>query len=367
MKLVAAAAAVVAVLLLLFSPAAGTRLPALRLSGNRLVQDVAGGGFSQHRGLNSIGALYACLGGWGIFDSPAAGPAYIATILNWSATIVRLPINQDCWLGASYLSNTTSGAPYQTAVVQYIHALVDSGLYVIVELHWTNGGSSQARQQWPMPDPRTPDLWRSVAGALQNLSGHVVFDLFNEPFPNFNAIDDAAAWACWKNGGSSCSGLNYTAVGFQLLVDTVRATGARNLLLLGGINYANDLSQWLAHMPDDPATALIAGWHSYSTNYCNNPLCWVFNVAPTMAVVPVIAGEIGENDCGGGYITPLMAWLDGQATSYLAWTFITFDCRTGPGLITDYSGTCTQMYGCTYYNHLHAAAQKANLTVLQKT
>lgn len=33
----------------------------------------------------------------------------------------------------------------------------------------------------------------------------------------------------------------------------------------------------------------------------------------TQVVVPVIAGEIGENDCSGSFINPLMLWLDSQS------------------------------------------------------
>ena len=61
-----------------------------------------------------------------------------------------------------------------------------------------------------------------------------------------------------------------------------------------------------------------------------------------IAQVPVIAGEIGENDCADGYVNPLMAWLDSESTSYLAWAWnADFNCSSGPGLITDYTGTPT--------------------------
>ena len=75
-----------------------------------------------------------------------------------------------------------------------------------------------------------------------------------------------------------------------------------------------------------------------------------------IAQVPVIAGEIGENDCADGYIDPLMSWLDSQSTSYLAWAWnADFNCSSGPGLITDYTGTPTA-YGAGYKSHLLALA-----------
>jgi endoglucanase len=40
-----------------------------------------------------------------------------------------------------------------------------------------------------------------------------------------------------------------------------------------------------------------------------------------IAKVPVIAGEIGENDCADNYNDPLMAYLDSEDASYLAWSW----------------------------------------------
>jgi hypothetical protein len=70
--------------------------------------------------------------------------------------------------------------------------------------------------------------------------------------------------------------------------------------------------------------------------------------------VPVIAGEIGENNCAGGYITPLMRWLDARHASYLAWAWnADFGCASGPGLITGYNGAPTA-FGRAYRTHLRS-------------
>jgi endoglucanase len=75
-----------------------------------------------------------------------------------------------------------------------------------------------------------------------------------------------------------------------------------------------------------------------------------------IAQVPLIAGEIGENDCADTYISPLMSYLDSGHTSYLAWAWnADFNCATGPGLITDYTGTPTA-YGAGYESHLRSLA-----------
>ena len=103
--------------------------------------------------------------------------------------------------------------------------------------------------------------------------------------------------------------------------------------------------------PTDPAGNLVASWHSYNFNVCITATCWDSQLAPVAAAVPLVAGEIGENDCGHSYIDGLMTWLDAHSTAYLAWTWNTWDCSTGPSLISAYDGTPTA-YGAGYKAHL---------------
>jgi len=136
----------------------------------------------------------------------------------------------------------------------------------------------------------------------------------------------------------------------QSLVDAVRATGADNVLMLGGLAYANDLGQWLRYRPRDPRNNLAASWHSYNFNTCESASCWDRTLAPVAAAVPLIAGEIGENDCRHTYVDGLMRWLDQHGASYLGWAWNTWDCRSGPALIRSYDGTPTA-YGIGVRNH----------------
>ena len=127
-------------------------------------------------------------------------------------------------------------------------------------------------------------------------------------------------------------GIGYRVAGMQTLVNAVRSTGAGNVIMLGGLEWSNDLTGWLSHEPVDPDHNLAASWHSYNFNACNTRSCWAGQIAPVTARVPVIAGEIGENDCADTYIDPLMSWLNSKSTSYLAWAWNTdFNCASGPG------------------------------------
>jgi hypothetical protein len=140
----------------------------------------------------------------------------------------------------------------------------------------------------------------------------------------------------------------------QQMINAVRSAGANNVLMLGGEEYSNDLTGWLQYEPADPDHNLVASWHSYNFNTCSTQSCWTSQVAPVAASVPVVAGEIGENDCAGSYITPLTTWMESQGISFLAWAWnADFACSSGPGLITDYTGTPTS-YGAAYKAVLQA-------------
>jgi hypothetical protein len=141
----------------------------------------------------------------------------------------------------------------------------------------------------------------------------------------------------------------------QTLVNTVRATGATNVIMLGGLAYSNDLSQWLANKPTDSLNNLMASTHIYNFNTCSSTSCWASTIAPVAASVPVLAGEIGENDCAHGFIDTLMAWLDSEGIGYLAWAWDTYSCSAFPALVSDYTGTPTA-YGLGLKNHLAVEA-----------
>ena len=337
---------------------ASTPAPQLHVSGNQ-IQDSTGKQVILH-GVNRSGAEYACVQGWGFFDGPV-DEASILAIKSWThVTAVRVPLNEACWNAESYVNPTYAGANYQKAVENYVNLLNANGIVAILDLHWTDGlytgtssgcSSAQATCQKPMPDAAEAiPFWSSVATAFKG-NDAVIFDLFNEPYASRATGATTSGWQCWLSGGT-CAGIGYQVAGMQSMVNAVRSAGASNVLMLGGEEYSNDLSQWLAYEPTDPDGGLVASWHSYSNNTCDTQACWTSQVAPVMAKVPVIVGEMGEGDCGGAYIGPLTTWLNSANTGYLAWTW---DAWGGCDnvLITDYNGDPTG-YGAAYKAILQA-------------
>jgi hypothetical protein len=333
--------------------------PQLHVSGNKLLNSA--GQAVILRGVDRSGTEYACVQGNGIFDGEV-DQAAVSAMKSWGINAVRVPLNEACWNGESYVNAADAGTNYISAIKSYVSLLNANGLVAILDLHWTDGAytgpsagcsSAEATCQKPMPDAaQAIPFWSSVAATFKG-NDAVIFDLFNEPYASrADNNDSAEGWQCWETG-SPCTGISYPVAGMQQMINAVRGAGADNVIMLGGEEYANDLTGWLQYEPTDPDHNLAASWHSYNFNACSTQSCWTSQIAPVIAQVPVIAGEIGENDCAGSYINPLTTWLDAQNTSYLAWAWnADFDCSSGPGLITDYVPGDPTSYGAAYKAHL---------------
>ena len=335
--------------------------PQLHVSGNKLVS--ASGARVVLHGADRSGTEYQCMsGGHQIFDGPR-NQASIAVMKRWRIAVLRVPLNEACWNGQSHIH----AARYRSAIKAYVQLLNTNGIVVILDLHWTDGqytgpsfscSSANALCQKPMPDKAgAVPFWSSVASMFKG-NDAVIFDLFNEPYPErADHNNETEGWRCWLHGGGDCVGISYPVAGMQTLVNTVRAAGANNVIMLGGLALSDDLSQWLRYEPADPDHNLVASWHSYSFSACHDRSCWTRQVAPVMAKVPVIAGEIGEIDCTDTYLNPLMKWLDFKRAGYLAWAWnANFQCG-GPSLIKSYNGTSTA-YGAGYRAHLRFLARR---------
>lgn len=327
--------------------AANTGIDGLHVVGNQ-IQNAAGQEVRIH-GVNRSGTEYACIQGWGIFDGPSDA-ASLQAIRSWHANAVRIPLNEDCWLGINGAAPAYSGANYQQAIADYVALATQQGLIPILDLHWTAPGTTPANAQTPMPDrDHSPTVWTQVAQAFKGNSS-VIFELFNEPYPDYQQ-DTTAAWTCWRDGGT-CSGVSYTAAGMQELVNAVRGTGATNVLILSGIQYSNTLTHWMDYKPTDPLNNMGAVWHVYNFNICSTVSCYDTNAGPVLAKYPIVATEIGEDDCQGSFITTLMGWLDTNGGSYVAHVWDTWgSCLS---LISTFSGTPNGTYGQTYHDHLIA-------------
>src|SRR4051812_42868264 len=237
-----------------------TSAPALRVQGNRLL-DPAGRPI-ELRGVNRMGLEFSCVQGKGLgqpFDQHS-----IDALRSWGVNVVRLPLNEHCWLG---VGGEPSGEAYRESVARHVDLLVSNDMFVILDLHWSAPRTRLATGWDPMPNTDYSAMfWSSVADRFKR-EDRVIFDLFNEPAPNNNESDETdgpaeRSWRCWRDGaaGGMCDATQLRGMagadvaGMQSLVDAVRTMGATNVIMLGGIQFANTLwsnsrRNWLEYRP----------------------------------------------------------------------------------------------------------------------
>jgi endoglucanase len=326
----------------------------LHVQGNQLVNWQ--GQSIRLLGVNRSGTEYKCVNNAGIFDGPSDA-ASVDAIASWHVNAVRVPLNEDCWLGINGVTAADAGINYRAAIIKYALLLNSRGIVPILDLHWTAPGSTLAIGQQPMPDTdHSIAFWKSVASTFKYDSS-VVFNLFNEPHAN---NDDNGL--CWLNGSTApdtapCGSVDFAAAGMQTLVNQVRQVGAKNVIMLDGWGYANYIGGVLAVLPNDPLHNLMISAHVYNFSGCTTTDCFNQQYLPVAQQLPLVLGEIGENDCQHSFIDGVMDWADQNNVGYLGWAWDTYDCSSFPSLISNYDGTPTP-FGIGLKDRLSALAQK---------
>lgn len=227
----------------------------------------------------------------------------------WGANVVRIALNQDFWLSDA----PTYDATYSAVVDQQIQWAeqatgpnAPNGLDVILDLHWSDGGNANnmAGQQ-QMADQRSVAFWKDVPTHVNFYTNvaykddpKVLFELYNEP-ELYNA-PGGDPWSVWLNGGDTGSGSGGAdvpnAAGMQQLYNAVRGTGAQNLVLIGGIHYAYDLSGVPSH-PISGGSNIIYVTHPYAMNEQPGDKglnTWYNAFGFLTATAPVMATEFGN-------------------------------------------------------------------------
>jgi hypothetical protein len=296
--------------------------------------------------------------GQALGGSPGIPASDFTNMAAWNANVVRLSLNQDFWLVGAALYN--SG--YQATVQAAVTAAEAAGLDVILDLHWSdqgnlgvgtvggNNGTAGNSTQQPMADMNSVTFWTQVATLFKG-DGHVLFELYNEPFNITPQV--------WLSGGTPM-GANYTAVGMQTLYDTVRATGALNLVLIGGTTWAYDLTPVLSGM-GVVGTNIVYVAHPYGQNSnAVNSTQWDQYFGPVTSIAPVMATEFGDtSECAGTFDQSLIPYLTAHNMSWSAyawWSAGSGDCSF-PTLLSGLPATASAagQVVCTALNPANAS------------
>ena len=173
-------------------------------------------------------------------------------INDWKVNFIRLPLAQDRWFGRM-TNQLDGGAAYRALVDDIVDTCAAARVYIDLDLHWSDCGKwineGGSLGQHNMPDKNSITFWRDVATRYKN-HPNVIFGLYNEPHD--------ASFAVWRDGGTVTDKparwnpgqekVIYEAVGLQTLYDTVRATGATNVVTVSGLDWGFDLSGVLQGM-----------------------------------------------------------------------------------------------------------------------
>jgi hypothetical protein len=349
------------------APASGL---SIEVEGTHFVD--ASGATLQLRGVSASGLESVAIQGWDRADPWGGWQPVWSALQAWHVNVVRLPLNEASWLGYSCIDgkgasrNPDPGGNYRVTVERAVAAANAAGLYVILDLQWTAPGRYCPLGQNRMADAdHAPAFWTSVASTFKN-NRAVLFELFNEPYLDRSGggrTGGADAWSEWLGGGTqaqiespAATGYAWQSAGEQQLLDTVRATGADNVILIGGLDYSNDLRGWPAHAPRDPRRQLAAAWHIYANNALTDTTAGSATVnmlSAVAALVPLVITEVGDADgpgASGAFVTRVMNFADENSYSYLAWTWNHWG-QAANDLILDDAGTPTIGFGTHVKQH----------------
>jgi hypothetical protein len=271
-------------------------------------------------------------------------------IHDWRVNVIRLPLTQDRWFGHGP-EQTDGGKSYRDLVQQIVNVCTTNQCYIILDLHWSDVGE-WGRQigQHSMPDSNSVAFWKDFAPVYANHPA-VLFDLYNEPHD--------VSWDVWLHGGMVTDKPNnraqmrspktYPAVGMQALLDTVRAAGAKNVVIAGGLDWAYDFSGILEgrQLADPHGHGVLYANHCYD-NKNQSVDTWIANLRQAATRLPIIVTEFGGHS-GPGKVDPADDWLWHmmQALEENQWSWVAWDLHphAGPSLIADWNYTVTTNFG----------------------
>jgi endoglucanase len=278
-------------------------------------------------------------------------------IEDWHVNHIRLPLAQDRWFGKAP-EQKDEGKAYRALVKEVVDLCASKGCYIILDLHWSDVGEwGQNIGQHSMPDENSLAFWKDIAPVYANHPA-VIYDLYNEPHD--------VSWDIWLNGGTVTDRPNrrgaapktFQAVGMQKLLDAVRAAGAKNVIIAGGLNWAYDFDGILdgRQLKDPDGNGVIYANHAYNNK--GHPVeVWIARMEKATAELPVIVSEFGgsggpnrrtgrfsrpANPSGDDWLLHVMQAIQDHNWSWTAWDF---HPQAGPTLISDWNYTPTLDFG----------------------
>ena len=309
----------------------------LKVVGNRLID--ANGKEVWLQGVNA-GGLET------LPQDKQAVKSVVVGIDDWKSNCIRLPMNETFWYGKSPYQKD-GGESYRQTIDQIITLAANRGAYLVLDLH-----------RFRAPKQEHADFWKDAATRYKDHPA-VLFDLFNEPH--------GISWEVWRNGGfvgdkegtdesaflsdeDKKKNQGFQSVGMQGLVDAVRSTGAKNLIIAGGVFWCNDLSGMTNgyDLADKGGNGIMYSWHTYNWHPG-----WA-RILPIAAKYPIFLGEVGadihkmdfipEKDQEDPYtfIPDMLGFIQKY---HINWTGWCLHPKATPCLLLDWNYTPTPYWG----------------------
>ena len=248
--------------------------------------------------------------------------ADLSRIAALKANVVRFSLNQSYWL------DTAKGALYQAYVDRAVKWTLSLGMDVILDLHWL------VNTQDPISNDQSPAFWKSVAQKYKG-DGRVMFELYNEPY--------GVAASVWHDK-------------MLAMYNAVRTdAGANNLVFMGGLDYAYNLSQVIpGNIVTGTNIAYVTHPYDIKTNGNADTSAWDAAFGNLAATYPIVATEFGQANttpggqktCNAAFYTSLLNYFKTKNIGWTAWAWFIDRAITSPEqtcgfpqMITSYSGT----------------------------
>lgn len=274
----------------------------------------------------------------------------------WNANTIRLPLSQDRWFGfgGDQQGEDESGERYRGIVDSIVKEIAERDKYIILDLHRSNCGSWGEFISGNMPDMNSLVFWKSIAKRYGN-HPNVLFGIFNEPFK--------VSWDCWRDGGEITveyapqnignqimrdeSGepvlekITFQSPGLQKMVDTVRAVGARNIVIVAGLDWGYELDGVARGYTIDQrdGNGLMLDSHEYPWKELDR---WGELVDVVNDKYPILIGECGhygenvevyegpQRETSDKWVPRLLEWVEKNEYHITAWDF---HDTAGPSLV----------------------------------
>lgn len=254
-------------------------------------------------------------------------------LTDWNSNAIRLPVNDDIWFGRGKNGIPNDPEKYRQLIDSVVKLASTRGAHVILDLH-----------RFLAPSDANVVFWKEAAERYKN-NPAVIFELFNEPH--------GISWEVWKNGGmvQEKNKPEWRSPGMQALIDAIRGTGAKNIILAGGLAYSLDLTgigNGFA-LDDRGGNGLIYGAHFY--NWHKD---WQKHFLFLAEKHPVLVGEFGADIKKMSFIPSHeqedpYTWMPdalGMIQKYkLHWTAFSFHTSSTPVLLSDWNYTPTPFFG----------------------